>query len=332
MVCYQGDLERLIWVIKKNKDGLLPLTLEQIDNGLQDVIRGGYDAVLLPLHYLWSIDTMDEEKQKSLIDLALRFGYPNTVRALHELGCPISVEQMQQANALRASFDRSNCIPAPPPINSVHFNAHGGENNVVFFQKEYQQLVAYTLHCLKQEPCDFRRLIEDLGHRRRRMACLGRLLGSEFYGVPTNQPMYTYFSPTYELYGTRVHEKYSVLPKTITGMLNGRTLELTQIHDNCWLHPNGKDREEILKHVASLCQRALEDNNPLLTFGSIIWWLSHAPPFLRGTPTLIYALLDAVCLYHQIPLLTKLPDLNCEALLYDNEEEFALYIIDRETL
>ena len=332
VVCEQGDLERLLCVVKKHKEGAIPLTSEQIEIGLQDALTGGHDAILLCLHYVWSIDTMNVEKQERLIDLALRIGYPNTVRVLNEMGCSLTALQTQTLNALKTALRAPPLLQPPPAINAEQFQAHGGEDNILLYQREYRTLVAYILHHLQNPLCDFRCLLEDLGARRRHMASLGKLPGLEFFGIATHQHMYTYFSPVYETYGQRVHETYPHLPKVIEGVLNGRVVQLTQIHDTFWQHPKGENREEILNHIALLCHKARAGGADLLhTFGSIIWWLSHAPPFLRGTPTLIYALLDAFCLHHHLPLLCKVPDLNCEALLYDNEEEFALYVLNRET-
>ena len=77
-----------------------------------------------------------------------------------------------------------------------------------------------------------------------------------------------------------------------------------------------------------------EDRTRQLAYdlGKIIWWLSHAPPFLRGTPTIISMLMDGFWIYHKREPLVKSPDLNCEALLYNNEEEFAVYMFNRDDL
>ena len=332
MSCQTGDFEKLIEIIKKYKEGSISFTQAEINNGLNNVITGGHDTILLQLHFLWHIKILDLETQRHLVDLALRIGYPNTASLLQQLGCRLTPEQMQSLSHLKEALSSPYPLPAPPAINAKHFEAHGGEDNAALYLKEYRLLVAYILYQLRRKPLNFRLLIEDLGHRRRHMAGLGKLIGREFFGIATDRYMYTYFNPTYETYGQRVREKYPHLPKTIFCMLNGSSVPLTQIHDTFWQHPNGTHREEILDKIASLCEQALSDTGGdlLHTFSSLIWWFSHAPPFLRGTPTLIYALLDAFCLYHQIPLLCKTPDLNCEALLYDNEEEFALYIYQRE--
>lgn len=329
--CQTGDVQTLIKIIKKYKEGAISFTQAEISSALNSVITGGNDTVLLQLHFLWRIDSMDEQAQRQLVDLALRVGYSNTVHLLEQLGCRLTQEQAQSLNCLKEALLYPPSLLAPPPINAHHYETHGGADNAMLYQKEYRLLVAYTLYQLRTNSCDFVRLIEDLGHRRRHMAVLGQLTGIEFFGIPTNQYMYTFFSSTYGIYGQRIVEKYSDLPKKVLGKLNESTVALTHIHDTFWQHPKGDHREEILSKVATLCQKALEEQGKqlLYTFGSIIWWLSHAPPFLRGTPTIIYALLDAFCLYHQISLICKTPDLNCEALLYDNEEEFALYVVQR---
>lgn len=330
--CQKGEIEKLIGVVKQHKEGVISLTDIQIARGLYNVITGGYDAILLQLRFLWKMETLSAQEQQQFIALALRIGYPNTVRLLQQLGCTLTPVQEESLRQLQEGMRTPYPLPAPPAINSGHHEAHGGEDNFLLYQREYRLLTGYILYQLQKQPPDFCQLIEDLGHRRRHMAALGKLIGMEFFGTPTNQHMYTYFSPVYEVYGQRAVEKYPHLPKTIFGTWNGSSIPLTQIHEMFWLHPKGKHRAKTLNIIASLCHKALFEKGVSLlhTFGSLIWWMSHAPPFLRGTPTLIYALLDAFCLYHQMPLLSKTPDLNCEALLYDNEEEFALYMVHRE--
>ena len=150
------------------------------------------------------------------------------------------------------------------------------------------------------------------------------------------QHMLTYYTPTYVNYGQKIHEKYDCLPFFVTSKLNEKKLYLTQINEGGWLHPDGDHRADILQEIASLCRKVHTTSYPpektpelAADLGKIIWWMSHAPPFLRGTPTVIFILIDAFWIYHGRTPLSKSPDLNCEALTYDDSEAFAQYMSHR---
>jgi hypothetical protein len=245
----------------------------------------------------------------------------------------LSQEQCLALEELKKALHVELDVEPPSPLNPVHHEAHGGDANYAAYLKEYRLSVAYALYHMQKENCDFRTLIENLGHRRRHMAQQCNFKIVELYGAATDQNMITIYDPTYAYHGQKIHEKYPELPIIVKTELNGKQVFLTQINDDGWIHPDGEHRSEILDKVDCLCRKVHKDhysqeNMRALAsdLSKIVWWLSHAPPFLRGTPTVISILLDAFCLYHQCAPFVKSIDLNCEALTYDNEEEFTQYM------
>jgi|SRR5579862_2441806 len=336
--CQTGNIEGLLWVIQQQKKNHAHFDSVRIVRAVENLVTGGFDSLLLQFRNIYDCALFDEEQKDKWIDLALEIGYPNTVRTLQRLHFPLSLQQQCKLDTLSVVLSQNLPITPPEPINEQHDIAHGGSNNRAIYHKEYKIGLLYVLHHLRNKQCDFLTLIENLGHRRRHMAGLGRLTGIDLYGIPTNQHTYTYYDPVYALYGKRIHEKYPDLPKSVIVKLHRKEMRLTEMTNERWVHPNGEHREELLNKIAELCylvhSKSYENRTRELAYdlGRIIWWCSHAPPFLRGTPTIINMLIDALCIYHHREPLVKSPDINCEALLYDNEEEFALYMFYRDDL
>lgn len=334
-----GNLSYIYWVHQRHKETNIPISAQDILNAWERLVSGGFDRVLIYMPHFNNILSLDELQQRRFVDLALEIGFPSTVMTLQRLGFTLSSEQQQALEELKEALSRTVNISPPIPINTHQDDTHGGRGNIKLYREEYQKAVAFALYRMQHKPCDFHRLIENLGHRRRHMAVLGKLSGVEMYGVATSYPIVTYFNPTYEKYGEKIREKYPQLPLLVTTHLNGREIYLTQINEDSWVHPDGDYREEILNTVNALCQKVQtgfypEEKTSELAYdlGKIIWWLSHAPPFLRGTPTIIAILMDALWIYHQRTPLIKSPDLNCEALTFNEEEDFARYLSQRPDL
>jgi len=334
--CSTGDLKYIHWVTEKQRETGLVLCVTDIIESIEKLVRGGFDELLSCISFFWTFSSLSEKQKNHLIDTAIEIGYPHTVLILEKLGCALSREQQQRYIQLSTFLIEEPLAIVPAPINFIHHQAHGGDENQQIYHHEYRIAVTYALYHMRQSDCDFLKLIENLGHRRQRMAALGKLNGLEYYGAPTNQQMITYFNSPYEAYGQKIHDKYPFLPFSVIAKLNGREIYLTQINEDNWLHPDGEHRVETLQEIAFLCKKVHTTYYPpekscelAYDLGKIIWWMSHAPPFLRGTPTILFILIDAFCIYHGRTPFTKIPDLNCEALTYDNTESFAQYMANR---
>jgi hypothetical protein len=330
--CATGNVKYIHWVIEKQQETGLSLYCDDIVKSLEKLMQGGFDEILCCIPNLWNIYSLSKEQKSHLVDSALEIGYPSTALVLEKIGCTLSLAQQKRLSELQTILVEEPLAVVPVPINFAHHHAHGGDENQHIYHREYRIAVSFVLHQMQEKPCDFLKLIENLGHRRRRMAALGKLNGVELYGSPTNQQMITYFKQPYDEYGRKIHEKYPLLPFSVKAQLNGRTLYLTQINEDSWLHPDGDHRAEILQEIVSICQRVHTTFYPpemrgelMHELGKIIWWMSHAPPFLRGTPTILFILIDAFWIYHGFIPPSKSLDLNCEALTFDDIESFATY-------
>ena len=244
--CQTGSIEGLLWVIQQQKKLNASFDSSLIVNAIEKIVTGGFDSLLLQLRYLYDIYSFDEAHKEKWIDLALAAGFPTTVRTLQQLPISLSPKQQSELNNLIEVLNQNPAISPPAPINTQHDEAHGGKANYVIYEKEYRKSVSYVLYHLRKEHCDFRTLIENLGHRRRHMAGRGKVCGLEMYGVPTAEHTYTYFDSIYASYGKRIQKKYSQLPITVIVHLNGTDIHLTEMTDVHWVHPNGDFRVERL--------------------------------------------------------------------------------------
>lgn len=328
--CHSGNLRDLFWVVKQSKENGIAFSAGELINGLEKVVSGGFDVLLLQFHHLCDFSHISEEQKRRLIEMAIEIGYPKTARTLHTLGFLLTGEQEMAVEELERAFKEDLMIFPPRPMNRKHSEAHGGEVNEDLFEREYRTGVAYIVHRLHKPDCDFRRLLENLGHRRRHMAGLGKIVaGIEYYGVPTCKPMYTYYAPIFIACQKMILDRYPLLPHTVEVELNGRKISLTRITDAHWIHPDGTYREEIMEYLSGLCSAMRSKNYSgekaralARDLGTLVWWMSHAPPFLRGTPTVISMLVDAFCIFHHANSLKNKSDLNCQALVYDKADEF----------
>ncbi len=54
----------------------------------------------------------------------------------------------------------------------------------------------------------------------------------------------------------------------------------------------------------------------------VIWPISHAPPCERGTPIVLRALVDAICLLQLRDPIDNTYEINCDALVFDKQKAF----------
>jgi hypothetical protein len=334
-----GNLDHILWVIERQRETNVPLPSVDIAKAWKRLVQAGLDYTLSHMLSLSHLFYMTPGFKKHLLDLSLQAGHADTVETLQKFGFVLSQNQQCDLDELREFLSKDWNVLPPAPINDMHHESHGGRDNQPIYREEFQKAVAFVLFRMQKKPCDFKNLIENLGHRRRQMAIRGKLKPLDMYGIPALSATFTPFEPIYALYGQKIQEKYPLLPFNISAFLNGRKIYLTQVNEDCWVHPDGECREEILEKVAADCQKVHNGSYPpektrelAYDLGKIIWWLSHSPPFLRGTPTVIAALIDAFWIYHRRFPRFKTHDLNCEALTYDQEEEFAQYMHEKTDL
>lgn len=345
--CNKGNLKRLEWVMAKQQESRSPLSLFE---PLEEAIKGGFFPVVEALVRVIDPSQLKEEKKYALVNLSLEMGYPDIALFLGKCQFPLSSGQKREIQELQALYAREerkgerSPVSAPASINQRHSEIHGGDLNREIYEREFQQAVAYALRYMRNPECHFRTLIENLGHRRRRMAVLGNLRPLDHFGLPqtiTMRRMTTSFNQSsYMAYGDRIRKLYGErFPIQVFTYIRGERIPLTEITRHAWFHPIARHREIVLDEVHRLCKEICSTEYPegaedslAFRIGNIYWLLSHAAPFVRGTPTIVAMLSDALWLYHGRTPLSKMPDLNCEALVYDQAEAFAQYLASREDL
>jgi hypothetical protein len=363
--CTYGNYAGLVWVLAKCKTNhaLIP-SVESLFEACKEAVKGGFEINVRGLFKSYTLTSVFTQDQKSeLIDLCIQMGYPDIAPLLGEC----SAEQQQQLKALSEALSEKYSIPSLKPINQRHHEMHGGDRNQEIFSREYRHAVLYALHCIERETtyttiapqvCDFVRLIENLGHRRRRMAVLGNLPVLIPFGKPQtegrpftsfNEPAYQkYYHRVVQLYGSGSHElltSYTIGDQQIALTkisIRGLTPLLSRDRlgvGSGWSHPIGQDRALLLRETARLCLESIkiryisgDDPEAVQDFASklapITWLMSHTAPFTRGTPTVISILTDALWLSQSfsIPARKEGLDLNCEALCHTNVEAFVNFM------
>lgn len=329
--CHKGNRTGLDWVRKK-----------QIENGfpgldpsksLENAIRGGFTEIAAALLDMCDPSLISLEKKKALVALCVDMGYPDLLLHLQRDRFPVEDEHLKEMEEL-ASIQHSVSphVRFPGSNNAKHNDIHGGDANLSIAEKEYKLLVGYVCHYIRKGR-NIRTLIENLCHRRRRMAVLGSLSPLDQYGQPTNAPALTPFGESYRQYGEKIREKYKdLLPVQVKARIQGEEIPLTTFYADRWAHPNGKHRGKVLDEVASICENfrpdaMCVDSDFSIWLSQTIWLLSHLPPCMRGTPIVLRALIDGCCLLQDREPIDSRRELNCEALVYDDMSEFSRHFV-----
>jgi hypothetical protein len=333
--CHKGNLDCVKWTVAQTSKQDMPLP---IPGFLEVAIRGGFEAVVTTLCDHFYLKTMVDFGAVTLIEqqrlekASIEMGYPHLLFVLNDyrLCANKHARFCDQFNTLSSLLAPLPIYPFSP-VSALHHSLHGGSRNYTLFEQEYRHAVVYALHYILRQGnlCNFATLIDNLGHRRRRMACLGNLPALDQYGTPqpSHSSQVTPYGHSYAQYGERIKKKYGrTLPRTGILQIDGKPLPLSTIQKNGWAHPSGKHREVILGEIDRLSKQIIQNrfDTPVLTSRllAIHWILAQSAPFMRGTPVIQSMFTDALWLHQlRVPPL-KTQDLNCEALVYDNCDEF----------
>ncbi len=342
--CDKGNLKGVEWVIRNHREsGLQPL---QLMRPLEVAILGGYEEVVHTLCRWVGPRTLRDLRASPgkesghflpvpqygnpmslLTALCVEMGYPHLLPVLEKYGFPVSEAEKRAMRELAITQERfARFISFPQPLNTDHSEARGGDANKHIRESEYKRMVGYAIHYL-QKGGSHRTLIENLLHRRRRMAVLTKLLHLDLYGRPTDCVMDTSLvEQPYGECGERIRAKYPNGPVRAAVPINGRRIPLTTITHKMWYHSNGRHRDVVLNEVDRWCASHFHsprtDTEIAYALHRPIFLLSHMPPSCRGTPIVLRAFVDALCLLQQRMPIDPKYEINCDALYYKNIEEF----------
>lgn len=310
--CHKGHLQGVQWVLKTGFDLSLFKPLE-------NAIRGGFEEIVSLL-----CPRIKDDDKPSFVGLCVEMGYPELLPILKKNGFPVTEDQerrMADFGLLQKKLIPHIRFPEAP--NATAHAAHGGDTNKSIREKEYVDMVVYAYSALRNG-ASIKTVVNHLGDRRRRMAVLCKLKDLDNYGTPTKKTMGTGFDSSYKEYGDRIKAKYAEFPVKVTARIGETEIPLTTITAERWEHPDGTHRDAILTEVsrlgAPLCTARVDDfARPL---SKIIWLISHYPPAQRGTPIILRAVVDALCLLQNHKTIDPSYEINCDALVYADSQEF----------
>lgn len=319
--CLIGHTEGIRWTLHKFCKNKLPFYPFK---PLQFVTLGGFEDIFSELCINGLHAKFVGHEKMDLISTTVEMGYPKLLSVLKQHGFPIKKEHKRQLDKLKfiqRVFAR--CVFFPLPASFCAHFAHGGPDNSTTAKQEYVHLVAYAFNALRKG-MNIQRLIENIMHRRRRMAALGKLIGIENYGKRTQSQFVTIFDPSYKSYGEHIQKKYKSWPVQVKKTIKGREIPLTKIEFDRWIHPDGKHYNEVMGEIVRICEpMATQMQKDLVTpLSELIWLFSHHPLCERGTPIVLRALVDAFCLFQHREPIDRFFEINCEALVHDNQKEF----------
>lgn len=342
--CHKGNLRAIDWVLKKLEEHKIPISKMELDVAVRNAISGGFDYIIEKLAQKFDLRVLEPEKKDDFIKKCLDSGFPNLISMLSRaMDVHLTEEQVKEMDGLieklqstKEEFEKELEHAFPTVINAAHDKMHGGQSNEDVYRREYINATIYALNYIRTNAknCNFERLISNLADRRRRMAVLGNLSPLDRFGIRETNYSVTPYGKSYASYGERIREKYKGrLPHQINYKLNGISLSLTTISDSKWEHPYGFTSDQLMPEIARMCKELIStstaDGKHVITeTAKILSLFSHAAPFSRGTPTIIYMLIDALMLYQGYQMIDKKPDLNCEALMCD-EAEFVQYLLEK---
>lgn len=286
----------------------------------------------------------DSNQQMQMIDKYIQLGYP-------EITCKGFTSQNAQIlnelnKALKSKEERLASLAPPVPNSKSRSDDNGGDNNLAIYQSEYRKAVAFFWNALENRGAplldhDIEKWIEALGPRRQRMAKLGHLIDTMRMGMPADKEMCTLYTPGFELYGSRIKQKYGAsLPLVVKYKTHtGEEIELTTISTIGWQHGGYRYRAQGIKELVYLTKKVLEKKYATRKelapdLHQIYWLFAHLAPWLRGTPTISGIFIDALWLVKGYAPPAKYFDENCEALVFDKWQEFSemmlKHLISRE--
>lgn len=315
-----GSVEGIEWAFERADENGITLSLGA---PLECAIRGNFEEVI---HTICEKFDISKKQKEHLVSIAVKMGYPELLPILESYGFPITEEQakrMEELTQVYVALESSVRFPSAP--SAMADQVHGGDGNKSLAAYEYKWMVSFVFHALRLG-IGISEIIDILQFRRRGMAGRCGLLDIHAFGFPTREDAiaFTSFRGAYKEYGDKIKAKYRHFPIRVKTVINGAEIPLTEIDMDYWYHTNGKNRDIILNEVAKLCaplQRCIAEDirRPI---AEVIWLISHAPPSERGTPTILRALVDGLCLFqHRDPIDSRY-EINCDALTYVDKEEF----------
>lgn len=318
-----GRADEIEWVADRASEHNIALSLVR---PLECAIRGNFTDVLHALCSTFEISAVSEKERKKLVQIAVKMGYPDLLPALEFYEFQVTEEQIQRMKDLTSVYKAlSPSIRLPKAPSAMADVDHGGHTNKSTAEEEYKWMVSFVFHSLRLG-VGVREILDLLQFRRRGMAGKCGLLDLHSFGFPI-QPgtnTFTTFRGAYREYGEKIRAKYREFPIFVKTAINGVEVPLTEIHEDLWWHTDGTNRDIILDEVGKLCaslQKCIQEDirRPI---AEVIWLISHAPLSERGTPTILRALIDGLCLFqHRDPVDFRY-EVNCDALTYVDKEEF----------
>lgn len=321
--CLKSRLEEMQWIFRKaKKHGIVLSPLKPLENA----IRGGFEDIITELFKEMDCNGLSDKEKLDLVNLSVEMGYHHLLSLLKKYGFPISIvhaRKLEELQFVQKGLARYITFPRPASINT--HTVHGGDANLTTSEEEYVQMVGYAFNALRSG-MHIRTLIENLQHRRRRSAVRCNLIKDiDYYGAPTKMTILTDFNPSYQEYGKRIKSKYSRFPVQVTAQFGSLVVRMTKIFETHWEHPDGSYRGRILDEVVRICSPLRKGfckdlGTPL---SQSIFLISHYPPCERGTPLVLRALVDALCLFQHRDPIDSTYEFNCDALVFDKQSEFA---------
>lgn len=335
-ICRRGNRVFLKWFFSVASQDRSFFAHLKIGPPLIEAIKSGFvETVKIINDHIELKDVLNKEGQSLCVTLGIEHGYPKIPSILN---FPIDEKQQQLLEKLTATMESEKKETAE--MNSTLSSTHGGKKNEETYKKEYKKAVAFAYFTMKnyRYKNKYSDLLVDLGRRRYRMAVLGGLEEAEEQGLlmPDERTQSTKFGNPYA-FEERVKEKYQGKTIRVTLNQNNETINLTIIHPDKWAHPLGKEGKKVLPLVNEICNQmenkaSTSKEEFVENIGKVIWALAHGAPWARGTPTITYIFVDALCKLYNYPPLNKTPDLNCEALLCGYCKEFLDQLAARKDL
>lgn len=285
----------------------------------------------------FSFSTLNPDQQMNYVEECLEKGFPEiNVESLFPR--VQNILNYIQGSLVQREKQLAHLGP-PVPNSKQRAQCNGGDSNVALYALEYRKGVAFFWNLLlwkqvtSSQAVAFEKVLEMLGPRRQRMVVLGDLDLDcrDYFGKPADRMMYTNYEDLGDNdFEERIGLRYgNLLPRHVTYTTHaGENIALTTISDTTWIHAGYKYRVQGMKEIAFLTKCVLDKRyeQPLelaVDLHRIYWLFAHLAPFLRGTPTASGMFVDALWLIKGYMPPEKTFDENCEALIFDNWQEFS---------
>lgn len=328
--CHKGNMKGVQWALRKAEKFHIPIS---IFRSLELATQSGLHEVFAEVCSRTNLSQLTNGEKERLVELCSEMRYSDLLLCMAKNGFPVTNKYLSECALFeKLKIANGDLFSLPQPASANSHTSHGGNDNLLIATAKYREMVVYAYQFLKQGG-DVRKLIDNLCHRRLHMAVVGKRNSLESYGKFTSEMMVTEYGEGYREYGERIRAKYNQFPVQVNAQIGDRTIPMTVIQEGRWVHPDGRYRDVVIGEIARLCEplRAGDQDEISKPLARITWLASHYPPCQRGTPIVLRALIDAICLIHGRYLDPRY-EINCDALVYDNCEEFATAFATRAPL